>query len=238
MNRIRFQSPLLRALRSLARAVFVAFMAIPGAGFALFAVACGDLDVSGAPTSPDVSIAEAPVLPEPAESVRPTLAEVPDPAPAVVLPPVDLPLPVREEGEIFEGEDGYESGCDFRISELRIVKSTTAHGVANRNPIRPGTAFQVGEVVWAWISVANSGDKTPVTMLWQRDGVVRSRMTLDIGKSPRWRTWSRKTLRSADVGTWTIDVIDSEGMTLDILTFEVAPKPVEVTRQSDGVLGC
>ena len=244
MTPIRIHAPLLRTLHVLTRAVFVGFLAIPGAGFALFAVACGDLDVPRESMPHDAVVADiivAPVAPRPIvphvtlvtpPPTSPTMAEVPVEPPVTVVPS----LLVEEEPE--DGGGFYEPGCEGPAPELKVVEATTAHGVARRKPLRPGQAFEVGDVAWAWIAVQNTGDKAPIRMVWRRDGVVRSRMALDVGTSHRWRTWSRKTLRSGDVGTWTVDVLGPEDTTLHTLTFEVAPAPVEVTSSLDEFDGC
>lgn len=244
MTPIRIHAPLLRALHTLARTFCVAFLAIPGTGFALLAVACGDLDVPRESMTHDAVVADSIASPITAHPIRPVLDEpiespsVPEPPQPSVTelseePTVVVSLPPLDEAEL---ED--EPECEEAPSPLTIVDAATAHGVARRTPIRPGQAFHIGEVVWAWIAVKNAGDEAPVTMIWRRDGVVRSRMTLNVGKSPRWRTWSRKTLRSNDAGHWTVDVMGPMDEHLQTLTFEVAPSPVDVTSIPEDFTGC
>ena len=237
-------SSLLRTLRALVRACMVAFMAIPGAGFALLAVACGDIDLGAEPMGDAVRVVD--VHRDTAPLAMPSL---PSPTPVDLEPVVDerpsLILPLEELAEV-EYPEAFDEDCccpdgeqevPSAPSTLRIIEGELAHGVSNRQPIGGSDSFEVGDKVWAWVSVANTGDKAPITMVWRRDGVVRSRMTLDVGKSPRWRTWSRLKLRSYDVGTWTVDILDSSDNLLDVLRFDVDPGPVDVTLQTD-FIGC
>ncbi|MDP6944977.1 MAG: DUF2914 domain-containing protein, partial [Myxococcota bacterium] len=137
-----------------------------------------------------------------------------------------------------EGDCDEDDGEPVEPTQLHVVDAAVAHGVSRRQPVRPSERFHVGQVVWAWTAVANRGETAPVTMLWRRDGVVRSRMTLEVGKSPRWRTWSRRTLRGHDVGAWQVEVLDAQGAILRTLSFEVAPRPVDLSLWDDEVPGC
>jgi hypothetical protein len=104
--------------------------------------------------------------------------------------------------------------------------------------VRPVTEFQVGDVAWAWVAVKNSGDSQPATMVWTRDGQIRSRLTLEIGSSPRWRTWSRRTMRASDVGAWRVEVQDGQGQVLHTMRFEVSPQAETLTYADSPFDGC
>jgi hypothetical protein len=228
MTRIRTQSPLLRATLTLARGLFVAFMTIPGAGFALLAVACGDITIDPVSAVDAVSITDT--VSGPDAPMTPSIT-----APVVTPAPIEE-APTAEASGPDTTDDANDLDCAGR--DLSIVNAQVARSVAHRKPIGVSGSFEVGEKVWAWVAVKNRGDAAEVTMIWRRDGTIRSRMTLDVGKSPRWRTWSRRTLRRSDVGTWTVDVLGPDGFILDSMSFEVTPRPTEVTVHDGEVQGC
>ena len=60
----------------------------------------------------------------------------------------------------------------------------------------------------------NRGETTQVTHIWRRNGRVVSRVELEVGKSPKWRTWSRQRLKPEWTGTWTCEVQSRDGRNL------------------------
>ena len=49
-----------------------------------------------------------------------------------------------------------------------------------------------------------------VTHIWRRDGKVVSRVELEVGRSPKWRTWSRQRLPASAEGRWSCEVIEGQ----------------------------
>jgi len=232
MTKSTENTPLHRAVTFI-RGCMVAFLMFPGSGLALFAAACGDLDDSAMisvdaysealDTSP--SVESTPKVAQVLERNAPLEAQVES---SPTLLPLDEPTPVVR-------------ALEPRVEAppaLAVVEATLAHGVSKRRPVRPSTEFMVGDVAWAWISVKNSGEAQPATMIWYRDGQIRSRLTLDIGKSPRWRTWSRRTMRASDVGSWQVEVHDQDGEIIHTLCFDVVPTHETVTQLDPSQDGC
>ncbi len=107
---------------------------------------------------------------------------------------------------------------------LEIVDAALATAVEERVPLGVATTFtnDVG-YIWAWTKVKNPVAKTHITHIWKRDGKVRATVELRVGKSSGWRTWSKKKIRSKDLGRWEIEVLADDGTLLDTLRFDVAP---------------
>jgi hypothetical protein len=65
-----------------------------------------------------------------------------------------------------------------------------------------------------------------VTLTWLRDGAPRATVSLEVGTSPRWRTWARRRLAPTDAGAWTAELRDPSGALLETLSFTVdGPNP-------------
>ena len=62
-------------------------------------------------------------------------------------------------------------------------------------------------------------DGQTVTHQWYFDGEIKYEKTFEV-KGPRWRVWTSKTFIPEWTGTWTVDVVDSEGGVLDSRSFE------------------
>ncbi|MBH25007.1 MAG: hypothetical protein CMH57_11235 [Myxococcales bacterium] len=108
-------------------------------------------------------------------------------------------------------------------SQLKVIDSTMAIDVIKRTPLGAGDTFSTDdEVLWAWVRVRNDGEHTrAIKMVWKHDGEVKSNVTLDVGVSKGWRTWSKKSITERDAGLWTVEVFSPEGEVLDTMKFEV-----------------
>jgi hypothetical protein len=51
-----------------------------------------------------------------------------------------------------------------------------------------------------------------VTLVWKLDGTEVTRQSLDVGRSPRWRTWGSCGTRKAH--TIEVEILDAEGHSL------------------------
>lgn len=112
------------------------------------------------------------------------------------------------------------------LPEVTLIETGT--GIANRQLVGEGARFEAtGGRVYARVVIDNPGDETTVAMVWRRDGRVVQSLPVTVGHSPRWRTWSYKTMRRGDVGRWTVEVHDVEGTVIASAAFDVvAPPPV------------
>ena len=105
-------------------------------------------------------------------------------------------------------------------SGLAINEAKAAKGVEERQPVEPGASFSVGDKVWLWMSVANSGDETQVTLVWKKDDKKVWETNLNVGRSTQWKTWARKTMRSA--GSYSVDIQNPAGEVLSTVSFTVS----------------
>jgi len=110
-----------------------------------------------------------------------------------------------------------ESPASVEIRELEVGTE-----IQDRELVGESERFSVSDgQVFAWMNARNSGEPSEVTVIWSLDGRERSRYTAKIGQSPRWRTWSRITLRDRSRGAWTVTVLDQSGETLATASFQV-----------------
>ncbi|PKN54725.1 MAG: hypothetical protein CVU56_25075, partial [Deltaproteobacteria bacterium HGW-Deltaproteobacteria-14] len=52
-------------------------------------------------------------------------------------------------------------------------------------------------------------------------GRLVSRVELEVGKSPKWRTWSRQRTREDWIGPWSCEVLGPDGRRIGIASFDV-----------------
>ena len=230
---------LLSRIQAALRACLVTFLMVPGSGVALFATACADFELSATDTS-DASeeSAQAPLGGAVAMDEAVATPELSEPV-VEPAPPVSSPLPLVAE-PAREAEPLTEPAPRAAVNDARlsVVESALARGVSKRSPVGRTHHFEVGEVAWAWVAVANPEEARAVSMRWFRDDALRSRLELKVGKSPRWRTWSRRTLRAGDVGSWRVEVRSDSGELLQTMRFKVTASSDELSAWESGIDGC
>jgi hypothetical protein len=109
---------------------------------------------------------------------------------------------------------------------LSVKRLVVATGVNHREPEGEATLFRQSEIdkLYAYVEVENDASSTEtITVSFEPpDGrAPRGNITLDVGSSPRWRTWAY-TKNALDVGSWTAVVKDASGRTLARQPFEIA----------------
>ena len=145
---------------------------------------------------------------------------------------IDEPRPIAQNvapdaQEVTEARLAHESVTLEHVtpepeSKVSLVDAVIAADVEDRVAQGVGDVFgtDVGKLV-AWVSVNNPEAPTKITMVWRRDGKVRSKVNLKVGVSPRWRTWSRSSIREYDAGEWTVEIYDEQNHLLDTIDFTI-----------------
>ena len=114
--------------------------------------------------------------------------------------------------------------------QFKVVDGAIALHVVERNPDGTSDAFKpsVG-ALYAWVKVRNTGEDSTITMVWKKEGKTKMRVTLPVGHSWGWKTWSKKGIGDKDAGHWTIEVLDAQEQLLETLAFTVDAGAPEVT---------
>ncbi len=143
-------------------------------------------------------------------------------------PPVEPPPPsMRHDGEGTEVRPGvhlYPGSQELRVVDLAIatsIKSRTPQGVAQHYAVMPDRflCFSVFD--------SRAEGEADVSHVWRRDGRVVSRVELSVGRSPKWRTWSRQRVREHWQGRWSCEVVDREGRRLGLAEFSAGAESAQ-----------
>ena len=65
-----------------------------------------------------------------------------------------------------------------------------------------------------WIKIRNDGDPTELTVVWRFDDNETQRQTVEVGTSPRWRSWTRQRVWGKFSGDWSCEVLTDDGESL------------------------
>lgn len=113
------------------------------------------------------------------------------------------------------------------------VPLSVKHGVVStgidrnlREPIAPFKKIRSSELseVYCYTRIfAPHGVKERLWHVWKRDGVVVQKVQLNIsgGRKEGFRTWSKKTLRENDAGSWAVDVVTDGGQLVGRVRFKI-----------------
>ncbi len=85
--------------------------------------------------------------------------------------------------------------------------------VEGGRPVGDAAAARTARDTVFWMEVGNDGAPVTLTLVWRRGGREVSRQQLEVGRSPRWRTWGSWRARG-QAGGVEVQVLDPSGATL------------------------
>ena len=167
---------------------------------------------------------------KPVENKAPPAASSQAPAPVIVTA---LPVVVAPTAEVKPIESAAKPAPSPKAKpaksvgkDLAVRKLVVATGVerSSREPVGVAESFKQGEFekIVAYVELANPGDESEVLVSFDppSDGPNKGNVWLDVGTSPRWRTWA-STKGVAEKGEWTAIVKTREGRELARESFVV-----------------
>lgn len=185
--------------------------------FGLLTAACGDRENAGTravtTSAPTVVEKAAPTAAAPKVDVAPVTLPVAQPAPSVA--------PKADATAVRETPRPKSDGKSLKVKRLVLATSVDR---SSREPEGVGTAFTKGEFekLYAFVELSNPGDESEIIVTFDppSDKPAKGRVRLDVGSSPRWRTWA--TSKGLDeTGEWTAIVTAPDGRVLAKETFEI-----------------
>ncbi|MBI4063736.1 MAG: DUF2914 domain-containing protein [Elusimicrobia bacterium] len=117
---------------------------------------------------------------------------------------------------------GFLFSSTYATEPLNIrVEALVARDVIAKQPADPNTVFpQDSGFLVLWTKVTAKQAPTAITHVWYYLGKEVMRVKLDV-KSPRYRTWSRKTIEPDQQGKWKAEVLGPDGTVLAAVEFIV-----------------
>lgn len=127
-------------------------------------------------------------------------------------------------GERLSAEKSAEGSAEITgaatLQQSAVERLVVAAGVKHRLPVGVDQRFSGVERVWGYLEVRHSGPPTTLWMEWIQEGEARSRLSVTVAESERWRTWSWQRLRpQRDAGRWEVRVTTATGEVLATAQF-------------------
>ena len=104
-----------------------------------------------------------------------------------------------------------------KLNDLAVaprVVDKQPDGASNSHPADVGTLY-------CWASIQNSGEQTSVKTIWRFQDRVIAEPEATVGKSIRWRSWTRQRINPDLKGAWSCEIVDAQGTSLGKAEFTV-----------------
>ena len=109
-----------------------------------------------------------------------------------------------------------------------VLNIATGANLVNRSIEKPDSVFSLdSEKIYCLTHIRNWNHSKTIYHKWYQEGELRSKISLEIGRSFNWRTWSYITVYAERVGDWKVIVEDSLGVRYDSLSFKIIKEPID-----------
>ncbi len=152
-----------------------------------------------------------------------------DPASIRVVQPVPVPVTpiqpsVASSGAVSTSPRVGREGVTMwnTTGQTELVDLVIGTGVESRQIQGAAASFPViPELFYCFTIFKNTMQEATVTHIWRRGTRLVSKVELKVGKSPKWRTWSRQRTKTKWTGPWSCEVVGSNGERLGLAKFNV-----------------
>jgi len=124
-------------------------------------------------------------------------------------------------------EDALPAGT-MEEGPIIVLNIATGANLVNRSIEKPDSVFSLdSEKIYCLTHIRNWNHSKTIYHKWYQEGELRSKISLEIGRSFNWRTWSYITVYPERVGDWKVIVEDSLGVRYDSLSFKIMKEPID-----------
>ena len=103
------------------------------------------------------------------------------------------------------------------LKEIKICKN-----IKNRNPIGIGEVFSNSvDSLYCFTKIENLGKKKEVRHVWYYENQIMTQVRYNVKKSNVYRSWTKKTISSFQIGNWRVEVQDHNGTIIGSKRFKI-----------------
>jgi|TARA_B100000029_G_C17531942_1_gene943563 hypothetical protein len=136
------------------------------------------------------------------------------------LPIKEETIPKIEITPVIENEKKKEEKDNNYLLRLRDIQ--ICRNVVNRTPVGSDVYFSKNvDSLYCFTRIQNTGGKQEVKHVWYFEDRLMTQVRYNIKKSNIYRSWTKKTILSNQVGQWRVDVQDSDGNVIGSKQFEI-----------------
>ena len=110
-----------------------------------------------------------------------------------------------------------EKNISLIVQDIKICKS-----INNRNPVGSDVVFKNNvDSLYCYTRIQNPGPKREVKHIWYYDNNMMTQVKYNVKKSNIYRSWTKKTILSNQIGKWRVDIQDNNGTIIGSKNFEI-----------------
>ena len=105
----------------------------------------------------------------------------------------------------------------LKLKEIKICKN-----IKNRSPIGVGEIFPSSvDSLYCYTKIENLGKKMEVRHVWYYENQIMTQVRYNVKKSNVYRSWTKKTISSFQIGNWRVEVQDRNGTIIGTKQFKI-----------------
>ena len=110
-----------------------------------------------------------------------------------------------------------EKNISLIVQDIKICKS-----INNRNPVGSDVVFKNNvDSLYCYTRIQNPGPKREVKHIWYYDNKMMTQVRYNVKKSNIYRSCTKKTILSNQIGKWRVDIQDNNGTIIGSKNFEI-----------------
>ena len=124
----------------------------------------------------------------------------------------------KEKAKLFlEDPDIQKKNMELSVKDIKICKN-----IYKRTPVGSDVIFtNTVDSLYCFSRIQNPGAKTEVKHVWYYENKVMTQVRYNVKKSNIYRSWTKKTILSSQVGKWRVDIQDSNGTIIGSKKFKI-----------------
>ena len=104
-----------------------------------------------------------------------------------------------------------------KLKEIKICRN-----IKNRSPIGVGEIFPSSvDSLYCYTKIENLGKKMEVRHVWYYENQIMTQVRYNVKKSNVYRSWTKKTISSFQIGNWRVEVQDRNGTIIGKKQFKI-----------------
>tara|TARA_B100002051_G_C16669239_1_gene603533 strand:- start:310 stop:1032 length:723 start_codon:yes stop_codon:yes gene_type:complete len=128
----------------------------------------------------------------------------------VVKKEIKSETPVKKNKKI-------EKNTTLIVQDIKICKS-----IYKRTPVGSDVVFTNNvDSLYCYTRIQNPGPKREVKHIWYYDNQIMTQVRYNVKKSNIYRSWTKKTILSNQIGKWRVDIQDNNGTIIGSKNFEI-----------------
>ena len=110
-----------------------------------------------------------------------------------------------------------EKNISLIVQDVKICKS-----INKRTPVGSDVVFTNDvDSLYCFTRIQNPGPKREVKHIWYYDNQMMTQVRYNVKKSNTYRSWTKKTILSNQIGNWRVDIQDNNGTIIGSKNFEI-----------------